>query len=103
MSKTVSIRPEVGMSVYWYPGGDRNQEPHLALVTGVGQNGATLALHVIERDLKNFRVRDGVRHLDDAQAKRPELQENGAWGHAGWLEQVLTVVRELASSGDKKK
>ncbi len=99
-------KPEVGTVVFWYPGGERHQEPLPAIVTSVADH--TLCLHVMSRELKNFMIKDGVRHLEDESAKKPELQEMGAWDHTNTTKWLLRMAAEwdrangAASEGRKK-
>lgn len=97
----IKLEPEVGMQVDWYPGGERTQQPLPALVTAVGPR--TLTLHVLSRELRNFIIMDGVRHIDDQGAKKPELAELGAWDYAPWLKRLLLLEHELRGADAKKK
>ena len=77
---------EVGEIVWWYPGGDENQNPAPAVVTQI--NHRSLNLSVIAPNMMGIRVEDGVRHCDDGSTRPQELIDNGGW--------TLSAQREIA-------
>lgn len=69
--------PLVGQMVWWFPGGRANEEPFAAVVTRVGNS--SLNLNIFDPFSYNMRIRDGVRHVSEAEASRHEVGEEGAW------------------------
>ncbi len=88
-------QPEVGTMVFWYPGGERHQEPLPAVVTAVADH--TVCLHVMSKEIKNFIIQDGVRHLNDEMAKKHELQEMGAWDYTPSHKRLTAMMAELGT------
>ena len=83
---------EVGMDVYWYPGGGRNTAPFPAKVVKVGATGISVVCFA--DGTSGLYARDGVRHVDDASIRKLDLQEYGAWDHVPWMR---PYVEELAA------
>ena len=86
-----------GQVVLWYDGGDRGGEPSAAIVTRVGDE--TVNVSVISPDCYNFRIRDGVRHLDDPHDRRSRHDDvrdhPGCWDYTGYDKEFLKVTRQL--------
>jgi len=82
---------EVGLDVWWHPDGPAS-EPHPAKVLAVGFDNVLVAVY--EKNLKNFEIRDGVRHVGDARAKSFELTEAGVWDYTP-LQKLLGIPDAL--------
>lgn len=83
---------EVGMPVWWYPDGDRHQEPHAGVVTKVGAH--SLCVSIFDSQSYTLRIRDGVRHIDDAEANPYERHESGCWDHTPLVRKLLALAAE---------
>lgn len=90
---------ELGQMVYWYPDGDRHQEPLPAVVTGIGSN--SLNLNIFDRNSYNLRIRDGVRHVDDPAMKRDEQRESGGWQHTPATLRLRELEQKLLNTSKK--
>jgi hypothetical protein len=66
--------------VLFYPGADKTNGQLPADVHRVGRLGR-LCLSVQLPSRYNLSIRDGVPHIDDADAKNPERVESGGWDH----------------------
>jgi hypothetical protein len=84
---------QIGDVVWWYPDLNPDQMPFSAVVTGVGISG--LCLHIISQELRNFRLKDGVRHIADSSAKAPEIQDQGCWRHTDRTRKMLALLEDL--------
>lgn len=71
--------PEVllGDTVFWFTGGSVHENPHVAVVVGIGL--LSISVNVTQPWITGFANKDGVRHVDDKRAKSGEVQENGCW------------------------
>lgn len=98
MAKKKGRLPAVGDVVHWYPGSDRNQEPHAAVVSRAGE-AVTVCVNVIDPGTYNMLIRDGVRHIDDPRSRTDHGKEAGAWD---WtprdkrIEALLEALEEAA-------
>ncbi len=101
MSQTMSPKPEVSMPVLWYPGGERNQQPHAAVITAI--NPFSVCVHVLSRDLKNYMIQDGCRHMDDKEARPAERAEKGGWDYPDWLKRCLPSPQLAVAGCDNRK
>lgn len=77
---------ELGEVVFWYPSrpsrqknGGTNPEPHVAIVTRLGNDN--LCLNITSPTNYNFFLRDGVRHVSDPRAKAEEIHDGGLWDY----------------------
>ena len=93
---------EVGQIVHWYPDGDRNQQPHAAIVTRVANR--TVSLNTVVPSILNFLPREGVRHVNDPDARQVEFRENGAWDYTKQHREHLELLRAVAklTASEKK-
>lgn len=66
-----------GDLVLWHPDGDRTQPGFPAFVTEV--NAYSVALNIMDNATHNFRLRDGVPHLDDPRCGGEHVREAGGW------------------------
>jgi hypothetical protein len=101
MSKPASETPDlfVGDTVYWYPDGDKNQEPQPAIVSKIGFD--SICVNIVDPATYNFRIRDGVRYIKDPRARSPETREAGAWDLHPRLKLLLDLERELLEKPKK--
>lgn len=76
--RDLTMYAEIGDTVQFWPGGDRDQEPWAAIVTRRG-NGTALTLNTVSPDLRNMEVSEGVRCLADKTVKAVEIREMGGW------------------------
>lgn len=80
---------EVGMSVLWYPDGTpRNGQP--AIVSDLGMD--SVCLNIITPSNYNFIIRDGVRHVDDPQARSQDMMDTGAWDHTPFTKKLIDLL-----------
>jgi hypothetical protein len=95
------VMPQVreGQIVDWFHGGDSNGPPIPAIVTKV--NTGHVALNVIQPNITNFKALDGVRHVDDPQAKEWELVEQGGWRHTKDTLSLAVMEKLVAAMGAK--
>ncbi len=91
---------QLGDVVYWYPGGTREENPHVGIVTGLGLKA--LNINVLSPRSYNFLIRDGVRHIGDRAANPHDFAENGAWEHTPRTLAVMQFERFLADRKEKK-
>lgn len=92
---------EIGLQVYWYPDGDSRQQPHLAFVTGVGQD--TVCVNIVAPNSYSFMIRDGARHVSDPRIKEAERREAGAWDYTPFTRRMLNLLQELAPKSELSK
>lgn len=94
----------LGELVYWYPGGDVNQSPHPAFVTAVG--GDSVNVNIMDPSCYNFRLRDGVRHVDDPKSRKDAAAEAGAWAFSPFgaeMRRVTVALARLEAANNKGK
>lgn len=94
----------VGQMIHWWPFGEvEGKTPVAAVCTEVGNR--TINVSVISPNIRSMVPKDGVRHVGDPDAKRPEFVEVGAWSHTEEtlrLEFLEKLVNNLAPSAFKK-
>lgn len=88
----------LGEIVYWYHGGQPNDEPIPAIVTRVGSRSVNLA--IFHQDSYTMRCQDGVRHLSDPGIKEVERRESGAWSHTLGQLEILQLKAQIAELQD---
>ncbi len=94
-------KARLGQIVFWYPHGVRTGAPHVAIVTGVAVK--SLNLNILSPMSYNFLIRDGVRHMSDPDAKKPELLECGAWEHTPDTLRAVELERMVAAMRVEEK
>ena len=86
---------EVGQVVNWWAYGEDNGRPPVpAIVVAVGTRTVHLAVFSTMR--KTVDIKDGVRHVKDPDAKRPEFVEVGAWSHTSLEARLKDIEGKLA-------
>ena len=95
--------PEVGIGaiVWWHGTGKRSREhgPIAAMVTKV--NHRSVALSIVDSSNAMFKIRDGVRHVDDPDTNDSERYEDGCWDFTdehrrlGKLEQSIHLLTQM--------
>ena len=70
-------RVRLGDTVFFYPVAARHLTPAVAIVTAVGSD--VLGLNVLDPNMHDFRLVDGVRHLDDPRLANAEIRQLGAF------------------------
>lgn len=85
---------EDGMMVHWYPDGDSRHQPHIAIVSAIGQD--SVCVNIIMPNSYNFMIRDGARHVSDPRIKDAERRESGAWDYTPFTRKVLALLTELS-------
>ncbi len=86
-------RVYIGQIVCWYEGGSKGREPQAAIVTATHQR--SLNLNIFDQRSYNMRVRDGVRHLNDPDARDSEKIEVGLWDFTARDKDINKVIREF--------
>lgn len=88
-------RIQMGMTVYWYEQGNRQDRARPAIVTDVGTAG-NLGMQVLgvkgESGIRFYAHRDGVRHIDDPALNRHDREELGAWDYPPWMRKPAATV-----------
>lgn len=85
---------EQGEIVLWYPDGDTGSECYPAVVTNVGN--PTLALSIMSKDAMEFLTKDGVRHCDDPQTRKPEFDVTpGTWRQTPHMIRLRRIMDQL--------
>ena len=97
MSDFVSPVAELGDIVYWYDTPDSQPQP--AVVTNIGVK--SLCVNIFDPSTYNMRIRDGVRHRKDPEARRPEMRESGCWDYTPRMRRAMEL--ETLLSDPKKK
>ena len=72
-------RPKLGMTVAFYEGGDMDQQPAVAFVTGLGMTSHIVQLSVISPAFGTLLTKEAVRHVNDPSSRLDEFLANGAW------------------------
>lgn len=67
----------LGDVVLWYPGGEIDQEPHVGIVVGVGNDN--ICINTFSQHDRVMYLHDGVRHVCDPRARSDDLREAGGW------------------------
>lgn len=90
---------EVGEIVNWYPGGNPNVEPIPAIVTRLGCDN--ICVNIVDPSLHNFILRDGVYHIDNELARRPETVEAGGWDRTPLTKKLVDLAEQFQPAGTK--
>jgi hypothetical protein len=61
-----------------------------------------LSLTTIERDLNVVVTKEGVRHLDDPDAKPTDRELGGGWDHKPRTKALVALLGDLAGDAKKK-
>lgn len=103
------LKPEIGSMVWWFPEGQRSNEPLPAIVTSVGISG--LLLNIFMQNSYNMACREGVRHIDDPMLQKYEDKQAGAWDWSDQTKRLLDLEQKIkdmvqsareASGGSRK-
>ncbi len=88
---------ELGEVVLYFEGGVKSR-PQAAIVSQV--DGNSVVLNILLPNSYNFKIRDGVRHMDDPRTKDSEKIENGLWDYTpfGKACRRMLTERSLAKS-----
>ena len=84
-----------GDVVYYYPHGDRDQQPHCAVVTQVGLGGL-LSLNAISPDLRTFAIIDAALPMGDPRLKQGTDFADGGWEHKP---ETILLRRAMIATG----
>lgn len=94
---------ELGQIVLWYEGASRGVKPRAAIVSQVnGQRrdgrleARSVALNLIEPNLHNMPLREGVRHVEDPDIGESDRTEAGAWAYTPQTMRLMELERKLA-------
>lgn len=91
MSDKPSVR--VSQMVYWYPDGDRSQDPFGAIVTRVGPQ--SIALAIFEADRHTIKTMDGVIHMDDPRLDNVHQRSQGGWDHTAETKELKAMQAKV--------
>ena len=82
-------RPQFGMPVLFYEGGDRDSRAALAFITGCGMASHTVDLSVVSPSFGTLQPKDAVHHVNDIPARASSESLAGTWDHHPWMRKLL--------------
>lgn len=85
--------PEIGDVVLWYQEGDPDSPPFAAHVTAIGLD--SLTLNIMDPSVRNYSIKDGVRHISDPYCRRAETKDAGGWEYRPKDLALLKLVKEF--------
>jgi hypothetical protein len=101
----VILRPaqllQPGDPVFYYEAGQSSSSPEPAIVTKTGNSHDMITLNVLTPDLRDFRPRDGVRHMSDPKVARDPGA--GGWDFHPTFRRLIEVERRVAELETKLK
>lgn len=95
----MTLLPEIGEVVLWHPDAEPSPKPFAAIVTAIGMDN--VCVNILDPNTMNFRIKDGVHHIDDPKAQHPAIRENGAWEHTPATKRLHKLQKRLAEIDER--